>query len=414
MKNKVLYYIFLVLSTIIAVIIFSNNQYTINKVIQLNAQKIITNQNISPKRLYVIAWRSIKNEYIDPQMNGQDWEKWKQRYLPYIETNEDAYVAINTILQSLDDPYSRFMDIPQYQNQNTIIDAKISGIGITLMSVGNKIVISGIVEDSPAKKAKLKVGDVIYKINGANIQGMPLEDIVKLIRGKEHTIVRLDIVRNNKKIVTLVERNIVHIKSVSSKILKKNIGYIRIDSFMGVTVPQEFKTALDKTKSTKGLIIDVRSDAGGLLNNAIIMANMLINKGNIVNVVYRNGNKIPMDAQNTAFYPNKPIIVLINKGTASSAEILTGALRDSHGAILVGDTTYGKNTVQKIIPLPNQTGMNLTIAKYLMPKGEDIHKKGINPDVKVLYTAKDYLNGYDRQLDAATKILEKIILMNPK
>lgn len=412
MKNKVLYYIFLVLATVVAVYIFVGNQFTISKFFEVNAQKIITNQNISPKRLYVIAWRSIKNEYIDPEMNGQDWDRWKNRYLPYIKTNEDVYVAINTMLQSLDDPYSRFMDIPQYQNQSIIIDSKVTGIGVTLMSVASKIVVSNIVEDSPAKKADLKEGDILNKIDGASLKGVSLEDIVKLIRGKEHTIVKLEIMRNDKKIIKNIQREIVHIKSVHAKIINKNIGYIRIDSFMGVSVPAEFQMALNKTKNTKGLIIDVRSDAGGLLNNAVIMANMIIKKGNIVSVVYRSGQKIMMDAQNTATYPHKPVVVLINKGTASSSEILTGALRDDHNAILVGDTTYGKNTVQKIIPLPNQTGMNLTIAKYLMPKGEDIHKKGIKPDIRVMYTARDYLNNEDPQLNVATQILEQIIAKN--
>lgn len=390
------------------------NQFAVGKFFEVNAHKIITNQNIPPKRLYVLAWRSVKNQYIDPKMNGQDWDRWKKRYLPYIKTNEDVYIAVNTMLQSLDDPYSKFMNIPQYQNQNITIDAKVTGIGITLMSVSNKVVISNIIEGSPAQKAGLQEGDIIAKINGANLERMPIENIVKLIRGKAHSKVQVDIIRNNKKLSKVIERNIVHIKSVHGDIIKDNIGYIRIDSFMGINVPNEFKTELIKTKNTKGLIIDVRSDAGGLLNNAVIMANMIINEGNIVSIVYRNGQKIDMQAQRTAFYPAKPIVVLINRGTASSSEILTGALRDEYNAILIGDTTYGKNTIQKIIPLPNQTGMNLTVAKYLMPNGEDIHKKGIKPDIKVLYTANDYVNNYDSQLDIATQILKQIIVKNNK
>lgn len=408
MKKKVLYYIFLILATIVAIYIFSINQYSINNAIQLKTQNIITSQNIEPKRLYINAWRNIKNEYVDPKMNGQDWERWKKRYLPYIKTNEDVYVAVNTMLQSLDDPYSRFMNIPEFENQNISIDSKISGIGINLMSIAGKIVISNVIEDSPASKAGLIAGDIIVKINDTSVQGLSLESAVKLIRGEQKTVVKLDIVRNNKRILRYVERNLVRLKSVKTVILKNNIGYIRVASFMGIYVPQEFEGALKKTRNTKALILDLRGDAGGLLNNAIIMANMMINKGDIVSIVYRNGQKITMHSQKTAFYPDKPIVILINKGTASSSEILTGALRDNKKAILVGDNTYGKNSIQKVIPMPNRTGMNLTIAKYLMPNHEDIHKVGIKPTYKVLFTREYYENNKDIQLEKAQEILKKI------
>src|SRR5574344_644318 len=186
--------------------------------------------------------------------------------------------------------------------------------------------------------------------------------------------------------------------------MEKNLGYIQINSFIGSTTPNEFIDALGKVKDAKGLIIDLRGNTGGLLPNAVFIANLFIPKGNIVSIVGRNGYKYDIKAQDTDFGVKKPLVVLIDGTSASASEILSGALKDYHKAVLVGTTTFGKGMVQKVIPLPNETGLNLTIAKYLTPNGTDINKKGIKPDVEVNFTIKDFYNKTDPQLNTAKKI----------
>lgn len=409
MKRKVLYYISLVLTTIIAIWMFSTPLDEIKQPIAKKTQELIANQTVSPERLFINSWRTIKKQYVDPKMNGQDWSRWENRYLPYIETNEDVSVAVNSMLQSLNDPYSKFMNITEYESQNINIESNVTGIGINVMSIANKIIISNVIEDSPAQKSGIMIGDIITEIGNTKTDGIPIEDAVKMIRGPKDTFVTLTIDRNNKKQQKNIKRDIVKIKSVNNKILPNNIGYIQVVSFMGMTVPQEFEIAMEKTKETNGLIIDLRGDAGGLLTNAVLIGNMFVNKGNIVSVIYRNGVKANMPAQKTSRFKEKPLIILVNRGTASASEILAGALRDNKKAILIGDRTYGKNSVQQIIPMPNKTGMNLTIAKYLMPNDEDIHGIGIKPDYIVNFTKQDYKNNKDPQLDKAKQVMENLL-----
>lgn len=408
MKRKILYYISLIITTIIAICLLSLPMDVIQQPIAKKTREIIANQTVSPQRLFINSWRTIKNQYVDPKMNGQDWSRWKDHYLPYIKTNEDVCIAVNSMLQSLNDPYSKFMNMPEYENQSINIDSNLSGVGINVMSIVNKIIISGVIEDSPAEKSGLLVGDIITKINDKKVDGMSLEDAVKLMRGPKGTFVSLQILRNNKTIEKNIRRDIIRLKSVNAKILKNNIGYIQVTSFMGMSVPTEFESALKKTQNTEALIIDLRGDAGGLLTNAVLISNMFIDKGTVVSVIYRNGEKSSMIAQESSIFKDKPIIILVNRGTASASEILTGALRDNKKAILIGDRTYGKNSVQQVIPMQNKTGMNLTIAKYLMPNNEDIHNIGIQPDYKVRFTRENYRNNKDPQLDKAKEIIKNL------
>lgn len=409
MKRKFLYYTFLIIATIIAICLLSLPMDLIQQPIAKKTREIIANQTVSPKRLFINSWRTIKNLYVDPKMNGQDWSRWKNHYLPYIKTNDDVCIAVNSMLQSLNDPHSKFMNMPEYESQSINIDSNVSGIGVNVMSISDKIIISNVIEDSPAEKGGILIGDIITKISGKKVDGMTLEDAVKLMRGKKGTLVSLQILRNNKTIEKNIKRDIIRLKSVNSKILKNNIGYIQVTSFMGMSVPTEFESALQKTRKTDALIIDLRGDAGGLLTNSVLIANMFIDKGNLVSVIYRNGEKSTMIAQKSSIVKDKPIVILINRGTASASEILTGALRDNKKAILVGDRTYGKNSVQQVIPMQNKTGMNLTIAKYLMPNNEDIHNIGLQPDYKVIFTRENYRNNTDPQLDKARQILKNLI-----
>ena len=214
--------------------------------------------------------------------------------------------------------------------------------------------------------------------------------------------------RGKDKFTKKVIRKEIKIKTVRSSV-DKNIGYIQIMTFIGSTTPNEFLEALEKTKKSDGLILDLRGNTGGLLPNAIFIANLFIPEGNIVSIVGRNGFRYDIYAQDTEFNVNKPMIVLVDGASASASEILSGALKDYKKAKLLGSQTYGKGMVQKIIPLPNETGLNLTIAKYLTPNGTDINKKGITPDIEVNFTMEDVKKQNDVQLTTAKSILNEMI-----
>ena len=371
--------------------------------------ELINKQTTNPKRLFLKSWRIIKSKYYDPTMNGQDWTKWNRHYIDQIKTEEDAYVAINSMLASLDDPYSRFLNREEYKEQNTNIDAKIVGIGVNIMSLSGKIVIISVVEGTPAQKAGIKAGDIILKVDGKDVSGKTISDVAALIRGEINTRVKLDILRDKTRINKEIPREEIHIKNIKASVIDKNIGYIQIISFISSDMTKEFVDALNKTQNCQGLIIDLRGNTGGLMPNAVVIADMFLTQGHIVSIVDRDKQKAVINAQSKPYAINKPLVILIDEGTASASEILSGALKDNQKAILVGKRTYGKGMIQRIYPMPNQTGMNLTIAKYLTPKGIDINKKGISPDYEVEYTTKDFINDKDPQMDEAKRIIKKLI-----
>ena len=211
---------------------------------------------------------------------------------------------------------------------------------------------------------------------------------------------------NNKKLTKKIKRKEIKIKSVKSSILDNHIGYIQILSFMSGTTPNEFLEALENTKNTDSLILDLRGNTGGLLDNAVFIADMFINNGTIVDIIYRNGYKKSIKAQDEHLGMHKPVVVLVNGASASASEILSGALKDSHKATLVGRKTFGKGLVQKVVPLPNQTGVNVTIARYLTPNGTDINKLGIKPDIEVGNEFDFFVgNQKDEQLEKAKEVL---------
>ncbi len=370
---------------------------------------LINKQTTDPKRLFLKTWRIIKTKYYDPTLNGQDWSKWNKRYVDQIKTKEDAYVAINTMLASLDDPYSKFLNQEEYAEQTTNIDAKIVGIGVNIMSIAGKIIIISVVEGTPAYKNGIKAGDIILKVANTDVSGKTISDVASLIRGEMGSSVKLELLRNKQKIFKTITRDEIKIKNIKADVIDKNIGYIQIVSFLSSDMTTEFIEAINKTQNCPGLILDLRGNTGGLMPNAVIIADMLLTQGHIVSVVDRDKQKSDIDAQTKPYAIDKPVVVLIDEGTASASEILSGALKDNHRAILVGQRTFGKGMIQKIYPLPNQTGMNLTIAKYLTPKGYDINKKGITPDYEIEYTQKDFLKDKDPQMDEAKKLLTRII-----
>lgn len=376
---------------------------------KLDTDTLINKQATEPKRLFLKTWRLIKTKYFDSTLNGQDWSRWSKHYVDQIKTEEDAYVAINSMLASLDDPYSRFLSKEEYAEQNVNIDAKIVGIGVNIMSVDGKVLIISVVDGTPASKAGIKAGDIILKANGVDVSGKDVGDVAALIRGELGTTVSIELLRKKQRMTMTIKREEIKIKNIKADVVDKNIGYIQIVSFISSDMTSEFVDALDKTKDCQGLILDLRGNTGGLLPNAIVIADMFLTQGHIVSVVDREKQKAVIDAQSKQYAINKPVVILIDEGTASASEILSGALKDNQKAILVGKRTFGKGMIQKIYPLPNETGMNLTIAKYLTPKGYDINKKGILPDYEIAYTESDFLKNKDPQLDEAKKIMHKLI-----
>lgn len=389
------------------------NKYLMNAFVNnsavIDTDNLVSTEQMNSQRLFDKSWGIIKNNFYDASLNDQNWNRWKKHYKDKIKTDEDANVAINTILSSLDDPYSRYLTKKDYAEQNTSIDSKITGIGVNISNSSGKIIIVNVIEGTPAFKAKIEAQDRILKINGKEVSGMQISDVATLVRGPENSYVIITLLRKNQKLIKKIQRKEIKIKTVKSSVEKNNIGYIQILSFIGSTTPNEFLDAMEKTQNTKGLIIDLRGNTGGLLPNAVFIANMFIPEGNLVSIVGRNGYKKDIYAQDTNYGINKPTLILVDGNSASASEILSGAMKDYHKAKLIGTKTFGKGMVQKIIPMPNETGLNLTIAKYLTPAGTDINKKGIKPDIEVKFTEKDVLTRHDVQLEKAKSVMNQMI-----
>lgn len=369
---------------------------------------LINHDQVSSQKLFDSVWATVKDNYYDSTLNHQLWVRWKDHYRGKIKTDEDAKVAIQSMLESLNDPYSKYMNKQEYADQNTSINSKITGIGVNISTESGKIQIINVMESTPAQSANLQNGDYILAIDGKDINGLPLADVANMVRGPENSTVELTILRGKDKFNKKITRKEIKIKTVKSS-MDKNIGYIQIMTFIGTTTPNEFLEAVEKTQKAEGLILDLRGNTGGLLPNAIFIANLFIPEGNLVSIVGRNGEKYDIEAQNTEFNIKKPMIVLVDGASASASEILSGALKDYKVAKLLGTRTYGKGMVQKIIPLPNETGLNLTVAKYLTPNGTDINKKGIAPDIEVTFTLNDFKKQNDIQLNTAKGILSEMI-----
>jgi len=349
---------------------------------------------VPPKVLYRRAWHLIKESYYDRSFNGQDWLRWKSRYDKRLETTDDAHKAIETMLWSLGDPYTRFLDKEAFDEEKSQIDAKLYGVGMQLgMNKENKVVVIAPIEGTPAYRAGVQPGDAIIEVDGKPVKGQSLQQVVAQIRGPIDSRVSLTFLRGAKRRkVTIVRAEIPIRAVVSQEILPGNIGYIRLDSFISSKANHEMRLALKRMSQTDALILDLRHNPGGLLANAIEIANMFLDQGVIVSTIDADSYKT---SQMSAKKPisDKPMVVLINGGSASASEILAAALRDNGRAKLVGQKTFGKGLVQAINKLDDGSGINVTIARYLTPTDQNIHKHGIKPDYKVVVKEKDYQEG---------------------
>ena len=367
---------------------------------------------ITPQGLYDRAWRLINSKYVDDTQNQQNWNRWRHKYDSVIVDEDDAYVAIATMVDSLGDVYTKFLTPKEYKEETESIRGSLNGIGVQIGVRDGKLLIIAPLEDTPGERAGLKSEDEILEIDGKSTKGIKVEAAADQIRGPEGTTVKLLIKRKGEENKTYtVPRAKIELKSVSTKAPKigsvpDNLGYIRLSSFISRNAASEFQSALNKLKTKDGLIIDLRSNPGGLLDNAIYIADMLLSSKTIVSTVDRDGYKETQNSLSTV-QTNQPIVVLINGGSASASEILSGALKDNNRAVIVGKKSFGKGLVQEINNLPDGSALHITIQKYLTPSGTDIHKKGITPDYEVDLTEQDIKDKKDPQLAKACEILQK-------
>lgn len=349
----------------------------------------------APQELYKKAWGLIKDSYYDQKFGGQNWQRWEHRYDGKLKNQDDAHKAIETMLASLGDPYTRFLNEENFTDEKQQIQAKLFGVGMQLgMNKEHKVVVIAPIDNTPASKAGIHSGDEIVEVDQKPVKGQSLDQVVKQIRGEKNTKVTITFLRGTTKNVVDLIRAEIPIKSVvACQMLPGDVGYIRLDSFISQKANDEMKDAIHKLEGARGLIIDLRYNPGGLLANAIDIANMFLERGVIVSTIDADGYKTSQLATRSSFKTELPVVLLINKGSASASEILSGALRDNGRAKLIGQTSFGKGLVQAINPLGNGTGVNVTIARYLTPNDTDIHKTGIVPDYEVKISDEDLNSG---------------------
>ena len=339
--------------------------------------------------------------------------KINNEYVEEIDQSEVMDSAIDGVLQSLD-PYSSYMSPEMLSNMQTETSGEFGGLGIEVgMEAGVVKVISPI-DDTPASKAGVKAGDYIVKINNIQVQGKSLTEAVELMRGPVGTDIEITVRRKDvkKALIFNITREIIKIQSVKSKILEDKIGYLKLNAFNENSSDQIKKKLKDikKNKSVKSYILDLRNNPGGLLSQAIKISDFFLNEGEIVSTKSRNKSENrKFFAKKGDIIDGKTLIVLINYGSASASEIVAGALKDHKRAIVLGEQSYGKGSVQSIIPLKNKGAIRLTISKYYLPSGKSISDVGVVPDIEIAEETEDFKinTESDNQLKFALKLLNE-------
>ena len=352
----------------------------------------------SPKEVIDQVWQIVYRDYLDStgEYDPQKWKKLRRDLLakPYAGTSE-SYEAIRGMLASLDDPYTRFLDPKEFKEMQIETSGELMGVGIqiSLDKDTKEIVVVSPIEGTPASRAGVQPKDVIVSIDGRSTKGMTTEDAVKLIRGKEGTEVTLGLRRKGEVIALPMVRARIEIHAVDSQLNTspggEKVGYIRLKQF-NANAAKEMRAAIRKLEAegASGYVLDLRSNPGGLLEASVDIARQWLDEGTIVSTKTRNGIQDVRRATGSAL-TQRPVVVLVNEGSASASEILSGALQDNHRAQLVGQKTFGKGLVQSVRGLADGSGLTVTIAKYLTPNGTDIHKNGIRPDVTVEMTEEE-------------------------
>ncbi len=349
----------------------------------------------SPKEVIDEVWQLVDRTYVDATFNHVDWEAVRTEYLDKDYASRDAaYDAVREMLALLDDPYTRFMDPQEFRNMQIDTSGELTGVGIQITQEEdtNEIVVVSPIEDTPAFEAGLRAQDIITAIDGESTEGMDLDDAVSRIRGKVGSSVTLTIRRGEEVIDFELVRARIEIHPVRYAVrdsFEGPVGYIRLTQFSG-NAAGEMRAAIEdlESQNVTGYILDLRSNPGGLLFASIEIARMWLNDGTIVSTVNRQGI-VDEEVANSRALTDKPLVVLVDGGSASASEILSGALQDNERAQLVGTKTFGKGLVQSVRSLPDGSGVAITIAKYLTPSGRDINKQGIEPDVSVELTEEE-------------------------
>ena len=351
------------------------------------------------------------NIYKKIDLFGEVLEKINKEYVDEINQSESMDSAINGLLQSLD-PYSAYMSPEIFNEMQTETSGEFGGLGIEVSMESGVVKVISPIDDTPASRAGIKAGDYIVKINDVQVQGKSLSEAVDLMRGPVGSGIELTIRRRGerKALIFNVVREIIQIQSVKADILEKSIGYLRLTSFnenSGKQIEREIKKL--ENKDVKSYILDLRNNPGGLLSQAIKISDFFLDNGEIVSTKSRKPSENrKWFAKKGDLTNGKVLIVLINYGSASASEIVAGALKDHKRAILLGENSYGKGSVQSIIPLKNDGAIRLTVAKYYLPSGKSISEVGVSPDIEIDEENDDFRikTETDNQLEYAIKLLK--------
>ncbi len=363
--------------------------------------------------LFINPIHSIENNiYNKIDLFGEVLEKINKEYVDEIDQSESMDSAINGLLQSLD-PYSSYMSPEVLNEMQTETSGEFGGLGIEVGMESGVVKVITPMDDTPASKAGIKAGDYIVKINDTQVQGKSLSEAVDLMRGPVGSGIKLTVRRmGEKKALTFnIIREIIQIQSVKADLLEKNIGYIRLTSFnenSGKQIEREIKN-FEKKEKVNSYILDLRNNPGGLLSQAIEISDFFLDNGEIVSTKSRKSSENrKYFARQGDLTNGKILIVLINYGSASASEIVAGALKDHKRAILLGENSYGKGSVQSIIPLKNNGAIRLTIAKYYLPSGKSISEVGVSPDIEINEDSNSFRikTETDNQLNYAIKLLK--------
>ena len=342
---------------------------------------------------------------------GEVLEKINREYVDEVDQSKIMDSAINGLLQSLD-PYSAYMSPESFDSMQTETSGKFGGLGIEVGMEAGVIKVISPLDDTPASKVGLKAGDYIVKINDTQVQGKSLMEAVDLMRGPVGSSIKITVRRkgNKKALIFNVTREIIEIQSVKFKLLDNNVGYIRLTSF-NENSSRQIKDKIEifnKNKDLKGFVLDLRNNPGGLLSQAIKISDFFLENGEIVSTKSRQvSENRKWFAKKGDITNGKTLIILINYGSASASEIVAGALKDHKRAIILGENSYGKGSVQSIIPLKNRGAIRLTISKYYLPSGKSISKIGVTPDIEVVEDSDKFKinTETDNQLNYAVKLL---------
>ncbi len=377
----------------------------------------------SHKEVIDHVWQIVYRDFLDAsgKFDKSNWIELRKKFLSrtYLDSDE-AYDAIRDLLSNLGDSYTRFLDPREFNQMRIDTSGELTGVGIQIVKdkESDDLIIISPIEDTPAYNAGIKAKDKILSIDDISTEGISLEDAVKLIRGKRGTKVKLEILRGSASFFKVLLREKIEIKSVASKVNKTKkgflIGYVRIKQF-NANASRETRDAIKdlEIKKVAGYVLDLRSNPGGLLESSIDISRQLIDKGIIVSTLSKDGLKETKRAKGQAI-TKKPLVVLVNEGSASASEIVSGAIKDNKRGKLVGKKTFGKGLVQSMRTLVDGSGLTVTVAKYLTPNGTDINKSGIVPDIEVRMNINPILQREigtrkDRQYKVAERELINII-----